>query len=252
MINCVTVGIVAHTKANLIKNEGINIDGIPSIIWGEKSSKVFIAVHGNMSNKEDDVIKILAEKVINRGYQLLSFDLPEHGARKDDTNYLCKVQNCVKDLKQIIEYAKKNYQEINLWACSMGAYFSLLAYKDEDIKQCLFLSPVVNMKVIIDNMMLWSNTTEEKLKEKQEIKTDCGQTLYWDYYEYVKNNPITNWNKKTFVLYGNKDNLQDENIIKDFCNKFNCSLLIFENGEHFFHTEEQLKFYENWIDKTIT
>ena len=59
MINCVTVGIVAHTKANLIKNEGINIDGSPSIIWGEKSSKVFIAVHGNMSNKEDEVIKIL-------------------------------------------------------------------------------------------------------------------------------------------------------------------------------------------------
>lgn len=59
MINCVTVGIVTHTKANLIKNEGINIDGIPSIIWGEKSSKVFIAVHGNMSNKEDEVIKIL-------------------------------------------------------------------------------------------------------------------------------------------------------------------------------------------------
>lgn len=235
-----------------MKIDRINISNIPSIIWGKKSNRVFIAVHGNMSNKEDDVIKILAEKVINRGYQLLSFDLPEHGARKDDTNYLCKVQNCVKDLKQIIEYAKKNYQEINLWACSMGAYFSLLAYKDEDIKQCLFLSPVVNMKVIIDNMMLWSNTTEEKLKEKQEIKTDCGQTLYWDYYEYVKNNPITNWNKKTFVLYGNKDNLQDENIIKDFCNNFNCSLLIFENGEHFFHTEEQLKFYENWIDKTIT
>ena len=235
-----------------MKIDRINISNIPSIIWGKKSNRVFIAVHGNMSNKEDDVIKILAEKVINRGYQLLSFDLPEHGARKDDTNYLCKVQNCVKDLKQIIEYAKKNYQEINIWACSMGAYFSLLAYKNENIKQCIFLSPVVDMKVIIDNMMLWSNTTEEKLKEKQEIKTDCGQTLYWDYYEYVKNNPITNWNKKTFVLYGNKDNLQDENIIKDFCNKFNCSLLIFENGEHFFHTEEQLKFYENWIDKTIT
>ena len=59
MINCVTVGIVAHTKANLIKSKGINIDGIPSIIWGEKSSKVFIAVHGNMSNKEEKVIKTL-------------------------------------------------------------------------------------------------------------------------------------------------------------------------------------------------
>lgn len=235
-----------------MKIDRINISNIPSIIWGEKSNRVFIAVHGNMSNKEDEVIKILAEKVTSNGDQVLSFDLPEHGERKDDTNYLCKVQNCVNDLKLIMEYAKANYEEINLWACSMGSYFSLLAYKDEEIKQCAFLSPVVNMKLIIDNMMLWCNTTEYDLKEKQEIKTDFGQTLYWDYYEYVKNNPIINWNKETFVLYGNKDNLQDENIIKDFCNNFNCNLSILENGEHYFHTEEQLKFYENWIDKAIS
>ena len=160
-----------------MKIEKIKINNIPSIIWGEKSNRVFIAIHGNMSNKEDDVIKILAEKVISNGYQVLSFDLPEHGERKYDTNYLCKVQNCVKDLKQIIEYAKKKYVGINLWACSMGAYFSLLAYKDENIRNSLFLSPVVNMKVIIDNMMLWNNTTEKELEEKQEIKTDFGQTL---------------------------------------------------------------------------
>lgn len=233
----------------MMKTERINIDGIPSIIWGEKSSKVFIAVHGNMSNKEDEVIKILAEKVIGKGYQLLSFDLPEHGERKNDTTYLCKVQNCVKDLKQIMEYAKLNYSEINLWACSMGAYFSLLAYKNEEIKQCLFLSPVVNMKVIINNMMLWSNTTEEELEEKREIKTDFGQTLYWEYYKYVKDNPITNWNKKTYILYGNKDNMQNEDIIKNFSNKFNCGLTILENGEHYFHTEEQLKFYKEWLEK---
>ena len=234
-----------------MKIERIEINNIPSILWGEKANKVFITVHGNMSNKEDDVIKIFAEKVTSNGYQVLSFDLPEHGERKDNTNCLCKVQNCVKDLKSIIEYAKANYDEISLWACSMGAYFSLLAYKDEDIKQCLFISPVVNMKVIIDNMMLWSNTTEEKLKEKQEIKTDFGQTLYWDYYEYVKNNPITNWNKKTSILYGNKDNIQDEQIIKNFCNKYNCDLSILESGEHYFHTEEQLKYYKNWLNKVM-
>ena len=37
-----------------------------------------------MSNKEDEVIKLLVEKVTSRGYQVLSFDLPEHGERKDD------------------------------------------------------------------------------------------------------------------------------------------------------------------------
>ena len=234
-----------------METKRIKINNIPSIIWGEKSSKVFIAVHGNMSNKEDKVIEILANKVTNKGYQLISFDLPEHGERKIDTNYLCKVQNCVNDLKQIIEYAKVNYNEINIWACSIGAYFSLLAYKDEDLKQCLFLSPVVNMKIIIENMMLWSNTTEKELNEKQEIKTDFGQTLYWDYYLYVKENPITNWNKKTYILYGNKDNMQNESIIKDFSNEFNCDLTILKNGEHYFHTEEQLKFYNDWLDKII-
>ena len=234
-----------------METKRIKINNIPSIIWGEKSSKVFIAVHGNMSNKEDKVIEILANKVTNKGYQLISFDLPEHGERKIDTNYLCKVQNCVNDLKQIIEYAKANYNEINIWACSIGAYFSLLAYKDEDLKQCLFLSPVVNMKIIIENMMLWSNTTEKELNEKQEIKTDFGQTLYWDYYLYVKENPITNWNKKTYILYGNKDNMQNENIIEDFSNEFNCDLTILKNGEHYFHTEEQLNFYSDWLDKII-
>lgn len=98
----------------MLKIERKKICNIPSIIWGEKSSKVYIAIHGNMSNKEDEVIKILANTVTNEGYQLLSFDLPEHGERKNDTNYLCKVQNCVSDLKTIIEYAKKNYNEINL------------------------------------------------------------------------------------------------------------------------------------------
>ena len=234
-----------------METKRIKINNIPSIIWGEKSSKVFIAIHGNMSNKEDKVIEILANKVTNKGYQLISFDLPEHGERKIDTNYLCKVQNCVNDLKQIIEYAKANYNEINIWACSIGAYFSLLAYKNEDLKQCLFLSPVVNMKIIIENMMLWSNTTEKELNEKQEIKTDFGQTLYWDYYLYVKENPITNWNKKTYILYGNKDNMQNESIIKDFSNEFNCDLTILKNGEHYFHTEKQLNCYKNWLDRII-
>ncbi len=234
-----------------MKKERISIDNIPSIIWGEKAKKVFIAVHGSMSNKEDEVIKILADRVINCGYQLLSFDLPEHGERKNDKEYLCKVQNCVKDLRTIMTYAKKNYEEIKLWACSMGAYFSLIAYKDEKVENSLFLSPVLNMKVIIDNMMLWSNITEEELKEKQEIKTDFGQTLYWDYYEYVKENPITNWNKNTSILYGNKDNMQNENVIKEFCSRFNCKLSVLENGEHYFYTKEQLEFYKNWLNENV-
>ena len=234
-----------------MKTKKIKINNIPSIIWGENKGKVFIAIHGNMSDKEDEIIKILAYNILNKNYSLISFDLPEHGDRKEDKEYLCKVQNCVKDLKTIMDYAKENYNQINIFACSMGVYFSLLAYQNEKIDLCLFLSPVVNMKYIIDNMMSLCSVTEKELEERKEIKTDFGQTLYWDYYLYVKNNPIETWNKKTFILYGSKDNMQSEKLIKEFSIKNNINLDILENGEHFFHTKEELKYYDNWINNII-
>ena len=43
--------------------------------------------------------------------------------------------------------------------------------------------------------------------------------------------------------------MQNEDIIKNFSNKFNCDLTILENGEHYFRTEEQLKFYKEWLEK---
>ncbi len=42
--------------------DNFNISNIPAVLWGDKSERVFIAVHGNISNKEDAVIQILAEE----------------------------------------------------------------------------------------------------------------------------------------------------------------------------------------------
>ena len=230
----------------------IQIDGIPGLLWGEKSDKFYIAIHGNMSNKEDTVIRILADVVTRKGYQVLSFDLPEHGERKEDISIQCNPQNCIKELNQIMYYAKEHYNEINLWACSMGAYFSLLTYNDTPIKQCIFLSPVVNMKFIIDNMMSWSTVNIEELKERKVIKTNFGPTLYWDYYKYVEENPIIKWDKKTYILYGSNDDMQNKELVIDFCHSFNCNLTIVEDGEHFFHTDEQLAHYKKWLNEVIT
>lgn len=230
--------------------KSLKIENIPAILWGTKLDKLFIAVHGNMSNKADDAIVIFAEEAIQKGYIVLSFDLPEHGDRKNES-YACTVQNCVKDLNTIMHYARSISNNINLFACSMGAYFSLVAYNTEPIKQCLFLSPVVNMERIINNMMTWFNISESKLKEEKEISTPIGQTLYWDYYCYVKSHPIIDWNKPTSILYGLKDNVCEFNIVSDFAKKFNCDLRIMEDGEHYFHNEKQLNFLRHWLKKHI-
>ncbi|MEG0295233.1 MAG: alpha/beta hydrolase [Clostridium sp.] len=228
--------------------QNLKIQNIPSILWGDKSDKLFVVVHGNMSNKQDDAIVIFSEEAIKLGYQVLSFDLPEHGERTNE-NYQCNVKNCVKDLETIMNYAKEISSNINLFACSMGAYFSLLAYKNQVLNQCMFLSPVVNMQRIIDNMMNWFKISENMLEKEKEISTPIGQTLYWDYYCYVKENPVTTWDKQTSILYGAQDNLCEFDVVSSFVKEFNCDLEVIEGGEHYFHTEDQLQVLRIWLQK---
>lgn len=230
--------------------EYFKIENIPAILWGESSENIFIAVHGNMSNKEDDAIVVFVERAVKLGYQVISFDLPEHGERfKEGTS--CKVQDCVRELSLVMDYIKQNWDNISLFACSMGAYFSLLAYKYDFINQSLFLSPVVNMKRIINNMMIWFDIDEEDLKNKQTVETPIGQTLYWDYYCYVKDNPIDIWDSPTNILYGLKDDLCETEIVFKFVERFNCNIVVMDEGEHYFHTQEQLKFFNKWLENSI-
>ena len=230
--------------------QNLLIENIPAILWGEKNTKIMVAVHGNISNKTDVPIAILAEEVIPLGYQVLSFDLPQHGDRKKEPT-LCKVQNCVYDLCKIMDFATRRSNEISLFACSMGAYFSLLAYKEVSIQQSLFLSPIVDMSRIIDNMMTWFHISKEQLKAEQEIQTPVGQTLYWDYYCYVKENPVACWKSPTAILYGREDNLCEFDVVSSFANKFDCALEVMDRGEHYFHTPEQLNFFRQWLKKYL-
>lgn len=233
-----------------MKIKNLNIGNIPAIIWGEASDKIIIATHGNMSHKADTAIRILSEEALKKGYQVLSYDLPEHGERKNDPAR-CKIQHCVKELKKVIKYAQSISGEVSIFGCSIGAYFSLLATKGLHLQQALFLSPVVDMKEIIENMMGWFNISEDCLKEKKEIPTPTGQTLFWDAYCYVRENPIKNWCIPTSVLYGSKDEICSFNSISSFSKQFNCSLDILDKGEHFFHTNDQLTYYRNWLKKEL-
>lgn len=234
-----------------MKTKPISIGSIPAVFWGEPSDKLILAVHGNQSSKTDVPIALLAEEADALGFQVLSFDLPEHGERKDAPER-CNPQTCQRDLAAVLAYAKTNYEEISLVACSMGAYFSLLTYADEAFRQCLFLSPVVNMLHIIQNMMRWAQVSEAKLEHEQEIATPFGPTLYWDYYQTVKANPISRWNHPTSILFGGKDELCAREDVTSFSEQFQCNLEIAEHAAHYFHTEEDLCTYRNWLKRHLS
>jgi hypothetical protein len=103
----------------------------------------------------------------------------------------------------------------------------------------------------MQNMMKWSNVSEDKLKEKGKIGASFGETLSWDYYTFVKNNPIKKWDKRTFVLYGENDNITEKDILNSFVEKSNCNLEIMKGGEHYFHTTDRLEYLRNWTKKVV-
>lgn len=232
---------------NFINTRKIEIENIPVILWGEPSDNIYIFVHGKMSSKES--AHGFAEIAVERGYQVLSFDLPEHGERKDK-NYLCNVWNGVQDLEIIGAYVQENWRNINLFGCSIGAYFSLLAYKNLPIKKCLFQSPILDMEHLIYKMFKWFNVTEELLREKKEILTPID-TLSWEYYCYVKDYPINKWDIPTAIIYGTEDNLQSRTVIDNFAKRFNSDLTVSIGSEHDFHKKEQAQAVEQWLKKYI-
>ena len=124
------------------------------------------------------------------------------------------------------------------------------ALAEKKIAQALFISPIVNMEKLIGDMMMWSNVTEDELQSKKEIPTAFGEILSWDYLCYVRKYPIT-WRIPTSILYGAKDNLTSMETISEFANRIGATLTVMEDGEHWFHTDAQMRFLDNWIGNSI-
>lgn len=104
------------------------------------------------------------------------------------------------------------------------------------------------MDRLISDMMFWANVTDDILREQKEIQTTFGETLSWKYLCYVRENPIT-WTIPTHVLYGEQDNLTSYETILEFVRQTQATLTVMKRGEHWFHTEEQMRFLDNWIKK---
>ena len=152
------------------------------------------------------------------------------------------------EIRFAIEILKSEYDNIILIANSIGAFFSMNAGIDSKIEKAYFMSPIVDMERLITDMMAWANVTEDELKKKGIIHTSFSEDLSWKYLCYVREHPIK-WNTPTAILYGSKNNLTSYETIAAFAENHNAKLTVMENGEHWFHTEEQMRFLDDWIVK---
>lgn len=150
------------------------------------------------------------------------------------------------EIYDAVKELKSKYENVILIANSIGAFFSINAGIDDMIQKAYFISPIVDMETLISDMMKWANVTEQELESEGVVHTEFGEDLSWEYLSYVRSHPIK-WRVPTQILYGSNDHLTSLETITDFANKHQATLTIMKNGEHWFHTEDQMLFLDNWI-----
>lgn len=127
-----------------------------------------------------------------------------------------------REIHKAVEELKTKYENIILIANSIGAFFSMNADIDGMILAAYFISPIVDM---------------EKLN---------GVELNVEWLRYVRSHLIR-WNVPTHILYGSHDHLVSFDAVSDFATKHNATLTVMDGGEHWFHTDEQMRFLDEWM-----
>ncbi|MBO4868305.1 MAG: alpha/beta hydrolase [Clostridia bacterium] len=165
-------------------------------------------------------------------------------------DYTCDTPwDCKPEFSGKIKELKEKYNNVLLIANSVGAFFSMNAFSSEDIEAAWFISPIVDMEKLITDMMKYASVTEAELEAKKTIETPFGVALSWEYLCYVRENPLE-WDVPTHILYGENDNMTALSTITEFAGKHNASLTVMRGGEHWFHTDGQMKFLDDWIRST--
>ena len=78
-----------------------------------------------------------------------------------------------------------------------------------------------------------------------------GETLSWDYLQYVKQNKISIWNNKIYIIMGDNDELTDLNTVNNFVDKFNCDIEYIKDGKHYLNLDNHQNIIQNWLEKNI-
>lgn len=153
-------------------------------------------------------------------------------------------------IRAAYDKARSAYDHISIIANSIGAYFAMHTLQTCEIEQALFISPVLDMERLILDMMRWTNVSEKALRKQGEIPTEFGETLSWEYLCFVREHPLT-WTVPTEILYAGNDHLTSRQTVDRFVASHPANLTVMENGEHWFHTEEQLAFLDHWMKQAI-
>ena len=227
-----------------MKTERLALGAVPAVVYGEPAPSGYLFLHGQMGRKEE--AEAFARVVCPKGYQVLSIDLPGHGARRDWDEELAP-WTAVPDIRAALDWAGRCWETVSLRANSIGAYFAMLAADAPE--RALLVSPILDMEGLILTMMGLAGVTEEQLREQGKIAVPFGQPLSWKYLCWVREHPVRSWSCPVRILYGSGDNMTSRQTVEEYARRHGARLTVVEDGEHRFHTAGQLAALREWEER---
>ena len=220
----------------------LKVAGIPAVLYGKRSRKVYLYVHGKNGSAAEAAR--FARTACPAGWQVLAVDLPEHGPRKNSPEKLVPWV-VTRELQAVYARMHPVWKHIRVYGVSIGAWFAMQALQTQKPEKALLVSPMVDMEKLILALMQQAGVTEEQLHAAGEIPTDFGETLSWPYLCWVREHPLR-WRTPTQVLYGEADELTSYAVLDRFKRATGAQLTLLADGEHWFHTETQLAVLQVW------
>ena len=151
-----------------------------------------------------------------------------------------------KEIKEAVLKLCGKYESVRLIGYSLGAFLAMHAGIDTLLSKAYFISPVVDMESLILALMAQDGVTEEQLKKEGTIPGSFGLVHSWEYLCYVREHPVE-WRVPTEILYAEFDNLTPYETIAAFAAAHGAGLDVMPGGEHWFHTDEQMRFLDDWF-----
>ena len=126
-----------------MKQESLEFAGLPALLWGERAERAYLYVHGQGGSKEEAAA--FAAAACRRGWQVLSVDLPGHGVRTKEGGAF-DPWHVVPELEWVLECARARWAAVSLYAVSIGAWFSMLAFAGQPLEDIILSAdgPVYN------------------------------------------------------------------------------------------------------------
>ncbi len=208
------------------------IDGeygkVPVVLYaGDNAAETVLALHGFGGSKESNAIGMLANKLCNKGYNVLAMDFPAHGESDAPCSQLT-AERCMADIKATEQHIKEKLGDnMSLFGTSFGGFCALnrLAQGDAEFRRVVLRVPAVDMADALSKCVEQLNPSVgmKGYRSSGEVTMTISRrfTLPYSLYEELKGYTAVRrceeWNKGNLLaIWTDNDELVDPEKTQEF------------------------------------